>query len=213
MPEGFCRFEEARLDRATRLFPKQDRDELRDWWLEVPRGANTPNWDIASTCTVDNARGILLVEAKAHNEELNNETTGKSLERCASDNSRCNHARIGEAIDAASIALSDETGLSWALSRDHHYQMANRFAWAWKLTGLGYPVVLVYLGFLNAEEMRQGKEKRPLADHAEWDCLVRSHSRSLFPEKAWDRTWTLNGRLFVPRIRSVEIPYDERMEE
>lgn len=31
--------------------------------------------------------------------------------------------------------------------------MSNRFAWAWKLATMEVPVVLVYLGFLNATEM------------------------------------------------------------
>src|SRR5207248_2297096 len=49
--------------------------------------------------------------------------------------------RIGACLDEASIALASETGRPWALSRDHHYQMSNRFAWAWKLTELAVPVV------------------------------------------------------------------------
>ncbi len=70
MPEGFCRIEEAQLDQTPELLSQENCDKLRDWWLAVPRrNTRTPNWDIASTCTVDDARGILLVEAKAHNEE------------------------------------------------------------------------------------------------------------------------------------------------
>ena len=212
MPEGFCRIEEARLDRAP-ILPQQDRYRLRDWWLTFSRGANTPNWDIVSTCAVNGAKGILLVEAKAHNEELNKEENGKSLARTPSDNSIRNHERIGEAIEEANIGLGEQTGFRWALSRDHHYQMSNRFAWSWKLTELGYSVILVYLGFLNAEEMRKGKEQYPLANHAEWESLVKSHSGRLFPAEIWDRQWSVNGRIFVPRIRSCEMRYDAPIEE
>ena len=54
MPEGVRRIQEAQLDKAARLLPKQDRGKLRDWWLAVSRPhTRTPNWDIASTCTVD----------------------------------------------------------------------------------------------------------------------------------------------------------------
>ena len=116
-------------------------------------------------------------------------------------------------MEEANAGLSKQTKPGWRLSHEHSYQMANRFAWAWKLTELGYPVILIYLGFLNAEEMQQGKEQRPLANHADWECLVKSHSRSLVPETIWDRRWTLNGQLFVPRIRSIGIPYDRPMEE
>ena len=213
MPEGFCRVEEARLNRASKLLPKRDRDKLRDWWLAVPGGANTPNWDIASTCTVDNAKGILLVEAKAHNEELNKERAGKSLAPNSSDNSKRNHERIGEAIENANHGLEEQTGYRWALTRDRCYQMSNRFAWAWKLTELGYSVILVYLGFLKSEEMRTGKEQYPLANHQEWECLVKSHGEPLFPEEIWGRPWVVNGQIFVARICSLEMAYDVPIEE
>ena len=214
MPEGFCRIEEAQLDKASKLLSKPDRDKLRDWWLAVSRrNTRTPNWDIASTCTVDNTKGILLVEAKAHNEELNNEIGGKRLECDATANSRSNHARIGKAIDGASIALADQTGYMWDLSRDHRYQMSNRFAWAWKLTELGYPVILVYLGFLGAVEMRKGREQNPLNSHADWEDLAKAHSQPLFPHEVWDRQWDINGQPFVPRICSINIGYDAPMEE
>src|SRR4051794_15232287 len=51
MPDGFDNIEEAKLDKAPRLIPSDlDRAALQSWWLTVPRSANTPNWDIASTC-------------------------------------------------------------------------------------------------------------------------------------------------------------------
>jgi crotonobetainyl-CoA:carnitine CoA-transferase CaiB-like acyl-CoA transferase len=31
----------------------------------------------------------------------------------------------------------------WSLSVDSHYQICNRFAWAWKIASLGVPVVLI----------------------------------------------------------------------
>lgn len=146
MPEGFCRIEEAQLDKAGRLLPKQDCDGLRSWWLAVSRGnTRTPNWDIASTCTVDGRKGLLLIEAKAHTEELKVEDRVGAGPR--------NRARIAKCIKEANAALKSWTNLNWALSHEHRYQMANRFAWSWKLADLGYPVILVYLGFLGAEEM------------------------------------------------------------
>ena len=214
MPEGFCRVEEAQLHQVPELLSQEDCDKLRDWWLAVSRGnTRTPNWDIASTCTVNGVKGMLLVEAKAHNEELNKERAGKSLGPNSTDNSKRNHEQIGEAIEKANNDLAEQTGYRWALSRDHHYQMSNRFAWAWKLTKMEYPVILVYLGFLKAEEMRKGKEQHPLCDHAEWESLVKSHGDPLFPSEVWDRHWIANGQVFVPRICSLEIPYDVQIEE
>ncbi len=49
-------------------------------------------------------------------------------------------------------------GESWArryhMPETDRYQLCNRVAWAWKLADLGVPGVLVFLGFLNATEMR-----------------------------------------------------------
>ena len=102
---------------------------------------------------------IVLIEAKAHEKELIEAETGKkNIGTPVSGNARRNLMRIDWAIRDASAALIEETGLTWALSRDWNYQMSNRFAWAWKLADLGIPVVLVYLGFLSANEMSdQGK--------------------------------------------------------
>ena len=59
------------MHKAHRLLPPQVCEELGDWWLAERRGdPPTPNWDIASTCTVDVRKGMHLVEAKAHNQEL-----------------------------------------------------------------------------------------------------------------------------------------------
>ena len=180
MPEGFCRIEEAQLDKAAKLLPKSDRDKLRNWWLAVSRrNTRTPTWDIASTCTVDGHKGLLLVEGKAHTQELKIEDHVKAR--------GLNRARIAECIEEANAALAYWTDLDWALSHEHRYQMANRFAWSWKLTELGYPVILVYLGFLRAEEMRKGREQTPFDGHAEWEGLVKSHSQPLFPAEVWDR--------------------------
>ena len=67
---------EARLDRDRRFVAPGARHGLRDWWLEVVRGANTPNWDVASMCLIEGREGLLLVEAKAHLSELSRQ--GKS---------------------------------------------------------------------------------------------------------------------------------------
>ena len=212
MPQGFCHTEEARLDKASKLISNEkERDKLLDWWLAVPRKANTPNWDIAST--FNGKKGILLVEAKAHVGELCEAAKGKGLSKQATADSRRNHVRIGAAIQEANIALADETNLCWALSRDRCYQMSNRFAWSWKLTELGYSVILVYLGFLKAKEMKEIR-KDTFGVHADWASRVKEHSQRqrLFPEKIWDNKWNVHGQPFVPLIRSCEISQDAPIE-
>ena len=167
----------------------------------------TPNFDIASTCTIDGAPGILLVEAKAHHTELMNETAGRPLTDDDSTGRKANHATIGAAIESARVGLAAATQLNWQISRDTHYQMSNRFAWSWKLTELGIPVVLVYLGFLKASDMSKPGEV-PFADAGAWEALVRSHSAPLFPGRVWNRRRSVNGVPFIPLMRSLELPLE-----
>jgi len=201
MPEGFYNVDEAQLHHAHRLLPDNIRSQLRYWWLAY--SATTPNWDIASTCIIEGEPGLLLVEAKAHAQELLKETVGQKLDPSASPNSRKTHGQIGWAIENANLGLAAETSLPWRLSRDHHYQMSNRFAWAWKLTDLGCPVVLVYLGFLDAQDMIEGS---PIIDAAHWTQLVMDHSKPLFPPKVWNTRREFKYRTLTPLIRSLNLP-------
>lgn len=208
MPDGFSQCDEAQLHTAERIIPDPKlRASLLSWWLAVSgaRRTTTPNWDIASTCSVRGKRGLLLIEAKAHDAELRNEERGKPLGaedgKSVSIDSRRNHVRIGACIQDASLALSEQTQLVWALSRDWNYQMANRFTWAWKLTELGIPVILVYLGFIGCEEMRKGSAQRPIRDKEDWHQMVQAHSQPLFPREIWNQEWHVHSQLFIPLIR------------
>ena len=207
MPQGFQDLEEAQLHNAPRLLDVITHGEaLKSWWLAVAGAqSKTPNWDIASTCTINGKKGLLLIEAKAHDVELRNEEKGKELKAPITSNSCRNHTRIDGCIQDANLGFAGETGLPWSLSLKRNYQMANRFAWSWKLAELGIPVILVYLGFLQAEEMRK-ENQLPFGNHEAWDQLVKSHSQPLFPVSIWNKTWTIHGQLFVPLIRSIKQP-------
>lgn len=212
MPDGFQQTDEACLDKAASLLPQRERHALRDWWLAIPsRRSRTPTFDIASTCTVDGYSGLILVEAKAHTEELNTESAGKELRLPATPNSLQNHRHIGERISEANSSFAKSTGLAWRLSRDRCYQMSNRFAWSWKLTELGYPVVLVYLGFLNAKEMKDRGDS--FGNHSEWEALVKEHSRSIVPKGVWEKPLAVYRAPFIPCIRSREMSYDTPLKE
>ena len=206
MPQGYDEIEEAQLHRAPKLLPLRNCKTLGEWWLEVQSNdSQTPNWDIASTCTVDGRKGMLLVEAKAHTQELKVRDPVAGHLR--------NRTRIAKCIEETNAELADQTGLNWKLSHDHRYQMANRFAWSRKLADLGYPVILVYLGFLKAEEMRKGRNQTPFDSHDEWKSLVEAHSEPLFPAGVWDHQWIIHGQPFVPRICSIKTGYDGPIEE
>lgn len=119
MPKGFVDLKEAELDRAPQLVDPKIGAQLRDWWLAVvnPK-SRTPNIDIASTCTIESTRGLILIEAKAHDAELINEGIAKKFNSDASAGSLSNQERIGIAIQSASDGLQSATSVSWKLSRD-----------------------------------------------------------------------------------------------
>ena len=194
---------EANLNGLAALFDcdarirKELGDQLRKWWLAVPRGANTPNWDIASTCTIKGQRGLLLVEAKAHSAEL-----GES-DSCGSRNPG-NRERIRRAIAEAAAGLQVATGIPWNMSPDGHYQLSNRFAWSWKLASLGIPVVLLYLGFLNAEDMTD--RGQVFGSAGQWERSLRSHSGGVVDNRSWGQWIDIDGVPLLPLIRGIEQP-------
>lgn len=190
---------EATRGEAAGFLGDEYREQLLAWWLAVRKRANTPNWDIASTCTVAGEKGLLLVEAKAHANEIKGgpKVLGKS------DNSRANHEQIRRCIAEANAGLASATGGPWSISADTHYQLANRFAWSWKLTELGVPVVLMYLGFLNATEMQDRGE--PFVDGAAWESQVRAYADGQVPGAVWNQTLQVNGQPFIALLRSTEV--------
>jgi hypothetical protein len=193
--------QEATLGGQNGLIDESIANQARAWWL-ANRG-NIPHWDIASTCKVNEERGILLIEAKAHAGELEAECRGKELRDDATEDSFQNHVKIGHAIADAAAHLYRVTEVPWAISRDTHYQLSNRFAWAWKLADLGLHVVLVYLGFLEAEEMGNGA----FADADAWERCILEHSKGIVPEEMWGQHIALgdNRGSILPLIRSVGI--------
>ena len=198
---------EAQLDKARNLMSEENRRHLREWWLAAwGRGGRvtTPNWDIASTCRIEGQPGLLLIEAKAHENEL--DAVGKRLSGNASENSQKNHTRIGRAIRQARTELQTVTGGQWAISRDNFYQLSNRFAWSWKLVSIGIPVVLLYLGFLSAEDMsRDGPLFRSAVD---WEQTVKGHCHGIVPDTCWSQRWDFGGVPFYPLIRVVDQPFN-----
>ena len=191
-PCGFQAPSEACLGDAADFLPAEQRAILTNWWLAKPGRANTPNWDIVSTCTVDGKPGLVLIEAKAHAGELH------EIGLAATDPS--NRARIAAAIAEANAALGGPAS-GWNLSADSHYQLGNRFAWAWKVAGFGIPVVLVYLGFLKAREMGVRAFEGPES----WRDCVRAHAQGRVPEYVWDQPIVTGGARMVATITSATV--------
>jgi hypothetical protein len=190
MPGGFGRPEEARLGETPGFLSDEQRPIVTNWWLEKPERANTPNWDLVSTCAVNGRKGLLLVEAKAHAGEL-------KPNDCCGARDEDNRSKIKAAIADANQNL----GEGWRLSIDSHYQVSNRLAWAWKLASLGVPTVLVYLGFLNADEMSQ-----PFASYGDWERCLLAYADGVVPRNVWNSARiSVNGTPVIPLVRSADV--------
>lgn len=177
-PEGLHNPDEAELkDFLKGPFTTQLGKDILQWWLQVcsPQ-SKTPNWDLVSTCNVNGTKGILLVEAKAHHHELNGESIGKRKPNPNSENSKANHQQIGNAIAQANTEIN-KAGFAVSISRDKCYQLSNRVAHAWWLANQGIPVVLLYLGFLNAEDMRS--QWQVFNTHQEWENCFMNHAKKV----------------------------------
>jgi len=190
MPRGVDSPDEARLER----FGPQLIDDgslwtdLEDWWLCHKAGANTPNWDVAAGCMLEGVPGILLVEAKANWPELG--TGGKLLSSDSSARSRDNHERIGAAIDEASRGWQS-VGADVSITRDTHYQLANRLAFTWRLASLGIPTVLLYLGFTGDAGI--GDAGAPFVDDDDWQRAFAEYARDAWPVELLGRRLDVEG--------------------
>lgn len=203
-PRGWRDSTEARLDAPlAERTGRFDAAALEYWWLEHPGGANVPNWDLLATCQIDGKRGLVLVEAKAHEGGLSSK--GKiPPKKAASPRSHENHAHIRAAIAEASDALRLQVP-AIGISADQAYQFSNRVAHAWWLAKHGTPVVLLYLGFLGDSAM-----PKPFATPDAWDECLRKHAAPVFPETAFNRWIAAKDNAFVVTAASMPVPADQR---
>ena len=197
MPRGLLDPDESKLGEPEFL-SDSNRKAVQQWWLAVSRNANTPNWDIVSTCVIDGQPGLILVEAKAHVAELNN--AGKSAPK--SPNGLKNLERTTQAMSEANEELNDLLP-GFSLTVESHYQLCNRFAWSWKIASLGVPVVLVYLGFLNADDMAE-RGQTTFHSASKWDQAVRDYGGGIVPDEVWTKMLDINGTPIIPIIRAMD---------
>lgn len=206
MPRGFSHPSEAKLGEAKKLLSDDDREAVTAWWLVHRKGASTPNWDIASTATIDGA--LCWLRQKLTPWELSRD--GKADDRDETDEeARRRHAENTARIDLACRGAGASLNRilpGWNLSIASHYQLCNRFAWAWKLASLGVPVVLVYLGFLHADEMRDQGD--PRSDAQDWRTLMRNHAVGIVPASIWDEPILIGCTPLHALIRSTELTLD-----
>ena len=190
---------DKQLEAGAVLLCCAKRRKMSNWWLVNSRHARvkTVTWDIASTCTVSGKKGLLLVEAKAHSRELNKGNC------CAAKGA--NRTQIDCAVEKASTGLEELTTGQWALSTRHRYQLSNRFAWSWKLAMLRVPVVLLYLGFLNARDMQDDGDLFQSGN--DWRHTMLDYCRGVVDESCWEQTLNVEGVPLIPLVRVFEQPF------
>ncbi len=143
-------------------------DSLRSWWLPSParkQNARTPVWDLISTCNMLGRKGLLLVEAKAHQGEL--DWSGEPLHAKAGEQSQSSHDHIRTAVGNISNTLAGICGGKVILDVEARYRLTRRVAWAAFLASQGISVALLCLGFT-------GDSTVPgfLKDDAHWQRLM-----------------------------------------
>lgn len=215
-PHGFPQPKEARLDETVGFLKSNDQKQaLKTWWIsEKIRGARTPPWDIASTCSIGGRKGLMLVEAKAHQGEM-------SSDHCSAKEKQ-NIEQIRIALTEATekwndllCGLATEQGYKMKyllkLGSDCHYELSSRLAWALKVAEMGIPVILVYLGFLDALEIEEIKGGIIFRCEEDWRNTVLAKTKKPIPEELWDHTFSVNGTPLTVLIRTttVELPYEE----
>ncbi len=150
---------------------------IRSWWLPsspLNKNARTPVWDLISTCTMLGRQGLLLVEAKTHEGEL--DWRGRRLDAKASEQCKINLDHIRTAVANISHRLTKVSGAKVALDVESHYQLANRVAWAAFLANKGIPVALLYLGFTGDSTVPHF-----LRDDAHWQRLMGAYMIGKLP--------------------------------
>ncbi len=208
-PRGFQEPAEIRLDEAQGFIRSAaQRAQLKDWWIAPGlMKVRTPVWDLVSTCHLDGAPGLLLVEAKAHVSELNSDPCTAAEKR--------NIAQMRAALDEATEKWNDLLGAfadargykprTWFdLTPTCHFELGCRLAFALKIAEMGIPVALVYLGFLDADEL-EDQNCIVFRSEEQWRHFVLEKTKKPAPEELWDETFDVGGTPLSVLIRSASV--------
>ncbi|WP_437193283.1 hypothetical protein [Planctomicrobium sp. SH527] len=146
----------------------------RKWW--IPFKGNRPTWDLICHLEVEGKPGLLLVEAKAHLDEMSEKNCKSPVDK-KNERSIANDLSIRLRLAETSLALSSLGAGFFHLSADHDYQLSNRLAYLHKLACDGVPVVLMYLGWEGSSDWTID----PFPDGAAWREAVKGHFERIGP--------------------------------
>lgn len=146
---------------------------IEEWWAsEAYKG---PTWDLLAECTVRGTPGFLLIEAKAHESEL--QRAGKPESDTASAQSKANSQRIKDSLARTEQWLRANVSATCRTRADSHYQLANRLSAAEALASCGVPVVLLYLGFTGDTYFKDDY----LRDDLHWQRVMGAYIDGVVP--------------------------------
>lgn len=216
MPKSWANPVESKLfDPGSPYLTDPQKSLMQRWWLAHAGSANIPNWDIVvpATTTAGNP-ALLLVEAKAHNNEFDGRPKPRLKRPTPEAQKRTdeNHEHVGRAINEAAQALAlMHPGIH--ISRDHCYQLSNRIAMAWKLASMGIPNTLIFLGFTGDREI--ASDGKYFADDQHWQQSFSDYASSSFPLELLGQDVSCGQAPFRVLSRSLPVarlsrPIDER---
>lgn len=182
---------EGKLNREWRGVDFVDSaSDVKSAWVKFwPQTGNVPNWDAVGRLESNSGKEYLLVEAKAHAEELRSSCLAKEAKK---------EARLGEISNA--LKATKEAGLEKikdALNAtitangftadvkdwlSPYYQYANRLAHLHFLVEHGIPARLVFIYFYGdnwrGKTLRNGKPPNCPKEAQQWDAYVKDvHER------------------------------------
>lgn len=167
------------------------------WWVKG-RGTR-PTWDLLCHVLVSGIAGLLLVEAKAHEDEL--DWSGKQLSPSAKLASKENHKQIGECVNEANAALNKLCDGLFNLDINSHYQLVNRVAYGWKLANLGLPIVLLYLGFTGDTYFKADY----FHDDLHWQRVMGGYLQGVVSQQFPERVHKVSNGSLQLLIRSLPV--------
>lgn len=191
---------ETKLTREPGFLAKEDVARLRKWWGTAPAGAGEPKWDIVSTCSIEGKQGLVLMETKTNVNVW--DKAGKRVNVDPTEDILINSERIDACLKECCDSFSETTSESWGISASRCYQISLRFAWAWKIASLGYPIVLLHLGFGNSMGMEL-LEKPTFKNGLDFINAMLSVTKHVIPRKTWGIRTTICGTPFYPLLRFI----------